>query len=871
MHPHRSPLINRKPSTSVPRRIVGAITLATLLVTVGALAQDDDGLTLEKIMSHPEWLGRAPQSPYWNWDSRTFFFFRDQPTVDGVDPRQSDLFRQVVDGLNAELVPPSQWGSVDAPSGAFDEERTQLAFERDGDLFVRSLENGSLRQLTRTNDRESRPFFLSDGRLGFYRGSDAIFARDLISGLEEQLFAVRLEKEPEEKRAEEREDRDYVAREEERLIGWLREDAERHDLRRQREEERREDPSRADAAWYLGDKLDLGGVWSSPTGTWALVTVRRDTGPPSRGKMPTYVASSGDVEVRDVRTKVGEVARPTDQLFLLDRDRRLEFSVDLADLPTRSDDPLADLKRAAEERRKAADGEETDEDPNSGSAAGGSGEKPPGESVDETGDAPGKSDEKAGKKDLRDLSIQLAGWSRRGDFAVLQAISHDNKDRWIFAVFPPTGDDDEAEPSVRVLHHQHDEAWINWSFRDVEVLPDDRVIYLSETDGYSNLYLVDPREDDIEPVDLVTGDYVVDDPTPSPDGSSIYYTANEIHPGRTEVYRVDLTEQTPVRLTDLGGLNEFDLSPDGSRLLIQNSQRLRPPELFVAELEATAPDSFVEPRQMTATVSPEFQAIPWVEPQIVAVPSTHQERPIYSRLYLPSGETAGSRPAVVFVHGAGYLQNAHYGWSGYFREFMFHTLLTQRGFVVLDMDYRASKGYGRDWRTAIYRQMGTPEVEDLSDGVRYLVDEHGVDPERVGVYGGSYGGFLTFMAMFTEPDLFAAGAALRPVTDWAHYNHPYTSNILNTPEIDPEAYQRSSPIEFAEGLSKPLLIAAGMLDDNVFFQDSVRLVQRLIELGKKDFELAVYPIEPHGFREPSSWLDEYRRILELFETHLLEN
>jgi dipeptidyl aminopeptidase/acylaminoacyl peptidase len=222
----------------------------------------------------------------------------------------------------------------------------------------------------------------------------------------------------------------------------------------------------------------------------------------------------------------------------------------------------------------------------------------------------------------------------------------------------------------------------------------------------------------------------------------------------------------------------------------------------------------------------------------------------------------------VFIHGAGYLQNAHLGWSTYFREFMFHSLLVERGYVVLDMDYRASAGYGRDWRTAIYRRMGTPELEDLQDGVAWLAANRNVDPARVGVYGGSYGGFLTLMALFREPELFACGAALRPVTDWAHYNHGYTSNILNVPAIDPEAYETSSPIEFAEGLQAPLLICHGMLDDNVFYKDSVRLAQRLIELEKENWELASYPAEAHGFREPSAWLDEYRRIFKLFEMHL---
>jgi dipeptidyl aminopeptidase/acylaminoacyl peptidase len=200
---------------------------------------------------------------------------------------------------------------------------------------------------------------------------------------------------------------------------------------------------------------------------------------------------------------------------------------------------------------------------------------------------------------------------------------------------------------------------------------------------------------------------------------------------------------------------------------------------------------------------------------------------------------------------------------------MFHHLLASRGFTVLDIDFRASRGYGRDWRTAIYRHMGGKDLTDQVDGARYLAEHEGVDRSRVGLYGGSYGGFITLMALFTQPEYFAAGAALRAVTDWAHYNHGYTGRILNLPQDDDEAYRRSSPIYFAEGLQAPLLITHGMVDMNVHFQDVVRLSQRLIELGKTDWELAVYPVEDHAFIAPSSWADQYRRILELFERHLL--
>lgn len=200
---------------------------------------------------------------------------------------------------------------------------------------------------------------------------------------------------------------------------------------------------------------------------------------------------------------------------------------------------------------------------------------------------------------------------------------------------------------------------------------------------------------------------------------------------------------------------------------------------------------------------------------------------------------------------------------------MFHHLLAQRGYIVLDLDYRASAGYGRDWRTAIYRHMGGVDLTDQVDASRWLQQQHGIDPERVGIYGGSYGGFITLMALFTAADDFGAGAALRSVTDWAHYNHGYTGRILNLPQDDSVAYRQSSPIYFAEGLEDPLLMAHGMVDVNVHFSDIVRLTQRLIELGKTDWELAVYPVEDHGFVEPSSWTDEYRRILKLFDDNLI--
>lgn len=406
-----------------------------------------------------------------------------------------------------------------------------------------------------------------------------------------------------------------------------------------------------------------------------------------------------------------------------------------------------------------------------------------------------------------------------------------------------------------------DDAWINWGFNEFG-WAGNKLYFLSEESGYSHLYtksLVGKSKK------LTTGRFEVSNLTLTKDEQRVIFKANKKHPGIYEIYQVELATGDMKALTDLGGMNDYALSPDQSKLLIQHSELLMPPELYVKDITGASPAT-----RLTYTISDEFLSMPWTAPSIVAVPSSKQEDPVYSRVYLPENfdKTAEKNRAVMFSHGAGYLQNSHMGWSGYFREFMFHSMLVQQGYVVIDMDYRASKGYGRDWRTAIYRHMGKPEVEDMSDGVDWLVENANVDKNRIGTYGGSYGGFLTLMSMFTEPDLFQAGAALRLVSDWAYYNHGYTSNILNTPGVDPIAFERSSPIYFAEGLEKPLLINAPMIDNNVFFQDTVRLVQRLIELEKENFETAIYPVEPHGFVQPSSWLDEYRRIYKLFEQNL---
>jgi len=454
-------------------------------------------------------------------------------------------------------------------------------------------------------------------------------------------------------------------------------------------------------------------------------------------------------------------------------------------------------------------------------------------------------------------------WSPAGD-AVLDVRARDNRDRWIVALDPEAA-------TTRVLDHQSDAAWIggpgigSWGGPGaMGWLPDGRLWLQTEATGWSHLAAVDVATGVVEA--LTEGAFEVDDVTLLP-GGRLLFGSSEGDTGQWHTWTMPVPAPgraaeafaARTRLTGAVGRWDASVSPDGSRVAWLHSSSNRPPDLYVAAVGEA-------PVRVTESPTADWlAAYPWQEAEIVHVPASDGAL-VPARMYRPEAHGADANgAAVLFVHGAGYLQNAHRWWSQYHREWMFHHLLAQRGYVVLDLDYRASAGLGGGWRTAVAGHMGGRDLQDYVDASRWLGETRGVAPERVGIYGGSYGGFLTLMALFTEGEQFGAGAALRSVTDWAHYNDGYTRNILGDPAEAPEAYVRSSPITFAEGLADPLLMIHGLVDDNVQPQDIFRLSQRLIELGKTDWELAIHPVEAHGYTEPTSWTDAYRRILDLFE------
>lgn len=469
------------------------------------------------------------------------------------------------------------------------------------------------------------------------------------------------------------------------------------------------------------------------------------------------------------------------------------------------------------------------------------------------------------KKEAEERAVYVnpVVYSGNGNYAVADIRSQDNKDRWIISISLNDG-------TFKELEHQHDDAWIGgpgipaYSFdqKILGFLSDNQTIYFqSEVTGYSHLYTYNLSSGTKK--QLTSGNWEVRDLAISADKKSFYLTTNTIHLGNKEFYKISVLGGKLEPILTKDGAHEVVLSPDEKTLLVRYSYKNKPWDLYVADNKSNTTLN-----QITFSQTDAFKKYNWRAPEVITF-KARDNASVNARIYEPE-TTKKNGAAIIFVHGAGYLQNAHNYWSYYLREYMFHNLLSDLGYTVLDIDYRASEGYGRDHRTGIYRFMGGKDLSDQLDGKKLLVEKYGIDSNRVGIYGGSYGGFITLMAMMTAPNEFKAGCALRSVTDWAHYNHEYTGNILNFPETDPDAFKKSSPIYYADSLQGNLLMLHGMVDDNVEYKDIIRLSQRFIELGKKNWSLASYPVEAHSFKETYSWVDEYSRILQHFNTYLLD-
>jgi len=775
-------------------------------------------------MRGPRLVGYPPAGVYWSHDSQRVYFRWKQAD----EPRLKEMSLYVVnrDGTGLRRLSEEEAKQAPPATGELSQDKTMTVFTDEGDIFIYDHVKGVRRQLTRTVDVETNPHFTFDQQHIYFSRLNNLYLMPLNGGSLEQLTDIRTGGGGPAPSATPKgtDSQEYLKKEERALIDAVRERAEQ---REEQERKRKERDQRKPLNLPTGQSainLNL-----SPDGKAVIATISEPGTGAKNTIVPNYVTESAYTEDITGRNKVGDVLNRT-RLVIINTETGDTKSVDHGQRLPASPPPQ---RTEMNEQTAVSNG-----------------------SVSDRLNAPPKNS--PASKD-RDVQLSQLQWSDDGTQAVLMARATDNKDRWVMLLDPASG-------KTKILATVHDDAWVDGPGAfTLGWLPDNRHVYFeSERDGWAHLYSVSIEGG--EPTQLTAGQFEVSDVRLAKDKTKFYFISSEGSLFQRHLFSMPTGGGARTQITGLPGQNQVDLSPDESMLADVRSYSNQPPELYLIPNQPMDEKAAAALKPVTNSPDPQFLRHDWIDPRLVSF-KARDGATVWGRMYLPSNYRGGG-PAVLFVHGAGYLQNVHRWWSSYYREYMFNHLLMERGFVVLDIDYRGSAGYGRDWRTGIYRHMGGKDLTDHVDAVNYLVREFGVDPKRIGIYGGSYGGFITLMAMFTEPDVFAAGAALRPVTDWAHYNNPYTANILNLPQNDTEAYRRSSPIYFANGLKGALLICHGMVDVNVNFQDTVRLVEKLIELRKENWEVAPYPVEDHGFEREESWADEYKRILKLFVDNL---
>ena len=793
-----------------------------LILSAAAKAQQLAPLTVQKIMRDPKWMGVAPTNYRWSGDSKTVFF-----NWNPENKEKDAAYKVGVLTNKPELTEDNAAEKAAVKNYTFNKDKTLGLSEKGGDIYLFNFKTNKETRLTNTVDREMGSYFLYNNDVIFQRG-DNLFQVSLSTAEMKQLTNFIKGKKPVLGAPQ-------IAGAPARALpttqdAWLKADqTELFDIIKKRNKQGATGAQRmaagsrfglggstADRAQralkpiYLDDRF-LSGLKVSPDGNYISY---RLTTPATNNRniiVPNYITSSGYTEDIPGRTKVGETQSVSDS-YILNSEKDSVYIVKISQIPGIKDLPdyLKDYPKQLEERTK--------------------------------------------KNEDRKVNLGIPNWNEKGTVAFITASSQDNKDLWILKLDAATG-------NVNILDRQRDEAWIGGPGvgRSIQWIDNNRFYYQSEATGYSHLYVYNVATGDKK--QITSGKWEVQRVQLSKDKNTFYISGNKEHPGITHFYKINVNGGDLIQITSMKGGNEITMSPDEKWLAINYSYMDKPWELYIQANKLGA-----KAVQITKSTTAEFDSYKWRQPDLVNFKNRYGSD-VYARVY-PAKNPHPNKPAVVFVHGAGYLQNVHFWWSQYFREFMFNNMLADNGYTVIDIDYTASSGYGRDHRTGIYRDMGGKDLTDQVDGVKMLVEKYGVNPKHVGLYGGSYGGFITLMGLFKEPEVFASGAALRSVTDWAHYNHGYTSNILNEPFNDPIAYKRSSPIYYADKLKGDLLMLHGMVDVNVHYQDIIRLTQRLIELGKDNWELASYPVEDHGFVEPSSWTDEYKRIFKLFETTL---
>ncbi len=454
--------------------------------------------------------------------------------------------------------------------------------------------------------------------------------------------------------------------------------------------------------------------------------------------------------------------------------------------------------------------------------------------------------------DNPDVYLARMEWAETPDQVVIQRMNRrQNRIDVLLA--------DAESGHARTLFSETSETWVDVDDHFTWIRDGSRFLWSSERDGYRHLYLYDRTGEVVR--QLTGGEWVISTPVGvDEDEGWVYFTGQRESPLETHLYRVSLDGGEVERVTESGGSHGVEMNPGATVFVDTHSRAGVPPTITLRrgsgeEIRTlVANDGLARRLDGMGLRPPEF--FEFTTPDSVEL-NGWMIRP-------PDFDASREYPVLMYVYGGPGSQTVTDSWGGV--RYLWHQLLAERGYIVASVDGRGTGGRGRAFKNVTYLDLGRWEARDQIAAAEHLASLPYVDGDRIGIWGSSYGGYTTLLSMMKGGDLFRAGISRAPVTSWKLYDTIYTERYMRTPRENPDGYRRSAPLNHVDGLTGDLLLLHGTGDDNVHFQNSVRMVEALQRAGKQ-FDFMIYPNRTHAIRGLESNLHLYR----LMTDFLLEN
>jgi dipeptidyl-peptidase 4 len=448
--------------------------------------------------------------------------------------------------------------------------------------------------------------------------------------------------------------------------------------------------------------------------------------------------------------------------------------------------------------------------------------------------------------DAADQYLGRVAFSHDGSALYLQRLSRDQRQLALVRV-------DVASGKASHIIEESDEAWLDLS--DMRPLQDGSILWTAYRKGHRHLERRNGQTGALEST-LTSGDWDVHHLVGADDQRALF-VANADAPLERQLYAVPLAGGSMTRLTSERGVHDIESSDASKGFVDIHSANDRPPAATIRDATGKSIGSIPVER------GSDFDALQLRPPELVTVKGDGAPD-LHGALLKPRHMKDGVRyPLIVMVYGGPGVQTVLDMWNP--RPLWQH--LADRGFVIWQVDNRGSKGRGHDFETPVYLDLGKVELADQLRGLDHVSALPFVNAERVGIYGHSYGGYMTLMAMLRAADRFKVGVSGSPVTDWRYYDTGYTERYMGTPQSNTAGYDAAALLDEADRLRGKLFILHALMDENVHFEHTAAMIDALVA-ADKDFDLLVFPGERHGYRSPQARRYAYRRVVDYFVEHL---